>query len=288
MAAQAFDPYLETPEAATVDRSPAYKHANMAPEAALAELQTRGVLLQRQGAVRGVQTPIRLTGRLRGVSVHTALPDAERIRTPFEICDARLALALDDFAAILALHDIDEVVHYSMYRPGAPAAPPRRVRPAGILPGAQLPPLPEPSAAGLAPVAPAGSGPHAPSARVAPAVRSRPRSQPEAAASAQASPGAAQASRHPAGLAIDVAKLHKRGGEWLDVKAHFGGQIGARTCGPGTVAPADAKARELWAIICEASAARVFTYVLTPNYNLAHRDHFHMEIKPGARWFLVH
>lgn len=95
-------------------------------------------------------------------------------------------------------------------------------------------------------------------------------------------------SRHPAGLAIDVAMLRKKSGEWLNVATHFAGHIGARTCGAGVAVPTDPKAREMQAIVCEASDARVFTYVLTPNYNLAHRDHFHMEVKPGARWFLVH
>jgi hypothetical protein len=40
--------------------------------------------------------------------------------------------------------------------------------------------------------------------------------------------------------------------------------------------------------VCEASDLGVFTYVLTPNYDAAHVDHFHMEIKPGVRWFLYH
>ena len=82
--------------------------------------------------------------------------------------------------------------------------------------------------------------------------------------------------------------MHKRDGTWLDVGSHFAGHIGARTCGQGAVLPNDEKARELWSIVCEASDAHVFTYVLTPNYNQPHHDHFHMEIKPGVRWFLVH
>lgn len=89
-------------------------------------------------------------------------------------------------------------------------------------------------------------------------------------------------------MAIDVAKVHKRGGDWLDVGAHFAGHIGARTCGAEAAVPTDDKARELRALVCESADARVFTYVLTPNYNFPHRDHFHMEIKAGARWFLYH
>ena len=68
----------------------------------------------------------------------------------------------------------------------------------------------------------------------------------------------------------------------------FHGQIGNRTCGEGTYLPELPEARELRSIVCEASDLGVFTYVLTPNYNAAHADHFHMEIKPGVRWFLYH
>ena len=267
MAAQAFDPFLVSPDASALDKAPAFQHANMTAEAALAELQSRGILVQREGSVRGVRTPVRLAGRLHGVDFHGALTETQRATSPFEICDARMALALDDFSVILSRHDIDEVVHYSMYRPGAPPAPVRRVRPSGVLPSmGDLPPLPAPDGSGpAAPVNPSGSSP-----------------------APQPSASAPPASRHPAGLAIDVAKLHKRSGEWLHVGAHFWGHIGARTCGEGAVVPTDDKARELRAIVCESAAASVFTYVLTPNYNFAHRDHFHMEIKPGARWFLIH
>src|SRR4029078_8575220 len=37
--------------------------------------------------------------------------------SPYEIYDCRLVLALDDWARVLARHDVVEVVHYSVYRP---------------------------------------------------------------------------------------------------------------------------------------------------------------------------
>jgi hypothetical protein len=40
-----------------------------------------------------------------------------RATSPYEILDCRLALALDDFAAELAAHDVVEAIHFSMYRP---------------------------------------------------------------------------------------------------------------------------------------------------------------------------
>jgi hypothetical protein len=85
-----------------------------------------------------------------------------------------------------------------------------------------------------------------------------------------------------------VGLLRKRDGRWLSVAGHFHGKIGDKTCGPGVSLPEAEDARELRAIVCESSDLGIFTYVLTPNYNAAHADHYHMEIKPGVRWFLYH
>jgi hypothetical protein len=85
-----------------------------------------------------------------------------------------------------------------------------------------------------------------------------------------------------------VGLLRKRDGRWLSVESHFRGKIGDKTCGPDVTPPENEDARELRAIICEASDLGIFTYVLTPNYDAAHADHYHMEIKPGVRWFLYH
>ncbi|KYF83049.1 hypothetical protein BE21_15825 [Sorangium cellulosum] len=94
--------------------------------------------------------------------------------------------------------------------------------------------------------------------------------------------------RHPAGLAIDVGALKKRDGTWISVARHFHGRIGDKTCGEGAPQPELPEARELRSIVCEAADLGIFTYVLTPNYNAPHADHYHMEIKPGVRWFLYH
>jgi hypothetical protein len=94
--------------------------------------------------------------------------------------------------------------------------------------------------------------------------------------------------RHPAGLAIDVGLLHKKDGRWLSVARHFRGHIGDKTCGEGSRVADDPDAKEMRALVCEPADLGIFTYTLTPNYNAAHVDHFHMEIKPGVRWFLYH
>ncbi len=117
------NPFLEVPAPGVSEASPAYTYANLDNEAAYAELDRRGVPYRREEpGPHGVRAPIRLTGRLHGVEVHSALPPAERAATRFEILDARLALALDDFCALLEEREIVELVHYTMYRPGA--APP--------------------------------------------------------------------------------------------------------------------------------------------------------------------
>lgn len=405
--AEAASPFLVVPDAAEAESRPAYRYANMTNEEAFAELDRRQIPYTRVDVAPGVRAPIRLAGRLHGVYIHSSVPLEERATTMFEILDARLALALDDFAAVLERHDIDEVVHYTMYRPNVAREDqgPREVAQAGKAPSrpgpraavstagqtraraskAAAPKLPEkavekapakaaapaqpppakvvgpatPAAPGKAPVAkvpaaaggldksalgakkpgegaapakmkqksPAAPGPkprevvtaEAPAAKASlpaapagkpaqitakPAAKPAPADKvvkvatapaPVAALPAPAPPRprprttwAPPGTRHPAGLAIDVGLLHKRDGTWLSVESHFHGHIGAQTCGEGAPAPQDPRARELRELVCESQSGGIFTYVLTPNYNAAHVDHYHMELKPGVHWFLYH
>jgi hypothetical protein len=341
-AASAYSPFLVVPDPKVAEATPAYRYANMTDAEALAEVDRRGILYQRLDDVPGVRAPIRLTGRLHGVYVHSSLPPEQRVTSPFEILDARLALALDDFCALLERHEIDEITHFTMYRPNV-ARPPRvphvvAARPHGRPKGAR----PRPSAAeGNLPALPSlGKGTidrkkrhgHAPSGKKqkageapkpAPSAPKHPASAHKHPASAHKHPAsahdhhvtkhargapkpvsvkkiakrdsglhkttwAAPGTRHPAGLAIDVGLLHKRDGRWINIARDFHGRIGAKTCGNGAPMPENAQAVELRAIICEAASLGLFTYVLTPDYNAAHADHLHMEIKPGVKWFLTH
>jgi len=315
-AAQAFSPYLVVPDPAVAEASPAYHYANMTDAQALAELDRRGVRYTKLEQVPGVRAPIRLSGRLHGVLVHSALPENQRATSPFEILDARLALALDDFCALLSRHGVDEIVHFSMYRPNVTA-------PVRALPGAAPAPVSDGKPEGARPrtgastrerAAPSSAGPrarpndeaqgtrrHAPHKGAAPKSYAPPRARPgesvpgsrlarrdPAATRLYTTTWAPPATRHPAGLAIDVAMLHERDGRWLTVRSDFHGRIGVKTCGEGARVPDGEAARELHAIVCEARDPAIFTYVLTPDFNAAHADHFHMEIKPGVRWFLYH
>ncbi|XYH96417.1 extensin family protein [Sorangium sp. So ce1128] len=431
--ATAASPFLMTPEASIAEASPAYRYANMTDDEALAELDRRKILYLKVDRAPGVRAPIRLTGRLNGVNFHSVLPPEQRVTSVFEILDARLALALDDFAAVLARHDIDEVVHYTMYRPNVPmpgsegaddegehghataqaggadsAGPKESTKPAmsvelgdkGVLDGTSKAPeerprrLKEKGAAGAgakekgaaeavprekaaaeavpkekaaaeavpkekaaaeavpkekgaaeagakekgaaepgptkkvaAPMAP-GPRARATAARSGPvktagkagarraarrkagstgataspvkrsgavALRTEAGQKPSGAVALRTDAGqkprgawAPPGTRHPAGLAIDVGALKKRDGTWISVARHFHGRIGDKTCGEGAPQPELPEARELRSIVCEAADLGIFTYVLTPNFNAAHVDHYHMEIKPGVRWFLYH
>jgi hypothetical protein len=95
--------------------------------------------------------------------------------------------------------------------------------------------------------------------------------------------------RHPGALALDAARFVGKDGSVLDVDKHFHGAIGAKTCGDGAApSPATAEAVKLRAILCEAVDLRLFNVVLTPNYNPPHKNHFHLEVTEGVKWFLVH
>lgn len=222
--AAGFNKYLERPEAREATEAPAYQYANLSDAEALAELERRQIPHRRlTEKIHGVRTPIRLTGPIRGVFIHSVLPEAERATTPFEILDARLALALDDFCAILQHHDIVEIVHFTMYRP---------------------------------------------------------------AAELREDPNKPQ-TRHPGGMAIDVGAMKKKNGDWLAVGPHWPASIGAQTCGRGARKLVSRRGRELVSILCETSDQRIFHYMLTPHFNREHNDHWHLEIKPAVKWFLV-
>lgn len=95
--------------------------------------------------------------------------------------------------------------------------------------------------------------------------------------------------RHGGALALDAGKFVGTDGSVIDVDKHWNGRLGAKTCGEDAgPKPATAEAKKLRAILCDAVAARIFNSYLTPNYNRAHKNHFHLEITWGWRSFLVY
>jgi hypothetical protein len=101
------------------------------------------------------------------------------------------------------------------------------------------------------------------------------------------------AKRHGGALAVDVLRFGKRPapGEtsrrWLSVAADFHGRIGASVCAAEAREKLPEAARELRVLACEAHTRKTFTSVLTPSYDRAHRDHFHLEIRPSVTWSLL-
>lgn len=202
--------------------TPAARYGNLDRATCEAELHRRQIPFAVVAQARGVLAPVRLTGALHGVTYHSTLPAAQRATSPWEIVDCRLALALDDFSAILARHDVVEVIHFSVYRP----------------PNANF---------------------------------------------------TALGRQHDGALAIDAGWFKRKDGSTLQVERDFHGHIGAGTCGPGTGPnPVTPEATALRAIACEAADAHLFNVELTPDYNWQHRNHFHLEVTPSVRWFLVH
>jgi len=200
---------------------PAIRYAALSPDDCEAELTKRNIPFERETA-RGVLAPVRLKGALRGVEFRTNLKAEQRETTPWEIADCRLVLALDDFAAILAEHDIVEVRHYSMYR-----APPKRWADDKI------------------------------------------------------------GSRHNGALALDAALFIRADGSKLDVLDDFKGKRGSKTCGDKARKVKDPAAIELREIVCAVVDQQLFNVVLTPNFNRAHRNHLHLEVTAGVKWFMV-
>lgn len=96
--------------------TPAYRYARLSQAECEAELAARHIEHTTETAP-AVLAPVRLTGALHGVTFRTDQSARSRASSPYEIADCRLVLALDDFAEILARHDIVEVRHYSIYRP---------------------------------------------------------------------------------------------------------------------------------------------------------------------------
>ena len=98
------------------DDAPNMHYANLDVAACEAELVRRAIAHVNAPPMPDVHAPVRLRGALHGVSVHTALPPAERDKSPSEIFDCRLVLAVDDFAALVAKHDVVEIVHFTAFR----------------------------------------------------------------------------------------------------------------------------------------------------------------------------
>jgi len=86
-------------------------------------------------------------------------------------------------------------------------------------------------------------------------------------------------SNHSWGRAVDVRYLYKADGTRYDINdnRHWVKWSTTETCTRG-IAAQTGISKELYTIACDATAQKIFGIVLTPNYNDAHRNHWHMDI----------
>lgn len=87
-------------------------------------------------------------------------------------------------------------------------------------------------------------------------------------------------SQHAYANAIDIAGVTTSDGTYSSVNDDWVIDGDAEeTCAAASEPGAD---RLLHELICELKAAQVWNIVLTPNYNADHRNHFHVDLTPGA------
>jgi hypothetical protein len=112
--------------------TPAYHYANASDDEVRTWIAHRKLpFTEVHDAGPGVRLPGRLTGSLRGVWIH-GTDRAHAAESTYEILDGRLALALDDFCAVLAEHRIVELVHFTMFRPSRGATQPLTRHPGAL------------------------------------------------------------------------------------------------------------------------------------------------------------
>lgn len=93
--------------------------------------------------------------------------------------------------------------------------------------------------------------------------------------------------RHQGAMAIDAGAFVRDDGTVLSVLHDFHGRLGRPVCGPQARVPRNEGARVLRTIACDSARRGLFHVVLTPNFNVAHRDHLHLEVARGTSWQFV-
>jgi hypothetical protein len=101
-------------------------------------------------------------------------------------------------------------------------------------------------------------------------------------------PGRKKPSQHSYGLAADIMGFTLKDGRKLVVERDFGGALGTPPCGPESrVEPPTEAGLLLRNLVCAVAREGLFHYMLTPNYNTAHRDHLHFDIKRGLNEWTI-
>jgi hypothetical protein len=100
-------------------------------------------------------------------------------------------------------------------------------------------------------------------------------------------PGKKKPSQHSYGLAIDMTRLKLADGRELVVERDFQGALGEPVCGADARPELESDALRLRDLICDVARSGSFHHILTPNHDVAHRNHFHLDIARGARQRMI-
>ena len=105
--------------------------------------------------------------------------------------------------------------------------------------------------------------------------------------------GRGKKSQHAYALASDVVSFTLKDGRELNILHDFFGSRGEPPCGPrASIHPHKNATKEqiegsirLRNLVCEFGRMGAFHHILTPNYNRAHENHLHLDIKRDNKWF---
>jgi hypothetical protein len=87
-------------------------------------------------------------------------------------------------------------------------------------------------------------------------------------------------SQHAHATAIDLHEFRGDDGQPYNVETDWAiNPDPVTTCSAPTLGAKDAL---LHGLVCEWAATKLFNIILTPNYNEEHRNHFHLDLTPGA------
>ena len=91
-------------------------------------------------------------------------------------------------------------------------------------------------------------------------------------------------SQHRRGLAIDIRWFVGPDGQTIDVLEHYERKDKHPPCEDE---PETDEGRFLKNLACALHDQRIFHVILTPNSNKAHHNHFHFDLTPDSKWYVI-
>jgi len=91
-------------------------------------------------------------------------------------------------------------------------------------------------------------------------------------------------SQHRRATAIDIRWFKRANGETVDVLEHYERDNKKPPCNAN---PKTRHGKFLKKFACTLHQTKTFNVILTPNANRDHHNHFHLDITPNAKWYIV-